>query len=300
MKEKSKTILLAEELLYTAFQILKENNNEMPINSLMEEIEKRAKLDDWAKKVYEKSGYTRWNSIFHFFTIDCVKAGYLVKKKGIWYLTKDGEEALKLGKEKLRETATLKYKEWEKNNIKNDKLDNSDFINNQIQEINTTKNEEIAFEDAEAKSRESISNFINSLNPYEFQNLCSALLRSMGYYTPFIAPKGRDGGIDIIAYRDPLGASTPRIKIQVKHREMKATAQEVRELSGILKSSDIGIFISTGGFTPDAISETKVRNTHIELIDINRFIDLWIEFFSKMTDEDKTLMSIKPVWFLSE
>ncbi len=200
----------------------------------------------------------------------------------------------------MRETATLKYKEWEKNNIKNDKLDNSDFINNQIQEINTTKNEEIAFEDAEAKSRESISNFINSLNPYEFQNLCSALLRGMGYYTPFIAPKGRDGGIDIIAYRDPLGASTPRIKIQVKHREMKATAQEVRELSGILKSSDIGIFISTGGFTPDAISETKVRNTHIELIDINRFIDLWIEFFSKMTDEDKTLMSIKPVWFLSE
>ncbi len=91
MKEKSKTILLAEELLYTAFQILKENNNEMPINSLMEEIEKRAKLDDWAKKVYEKSGYTRWNSIFHFFTIDCVKAGYLVKKKGIYYLTKDGE-----------------------------------------------------------------------------------------------------------------------------------------------------------------------------------------------------------------
>lgn len=81
---------------------------------------------------------------------------------------------------------------------------------------------------------------------------------------------------------------------------MKATAQEVRELSGILKSSDIGIFISTGGFTPDATSETKVRNNHIELIDINRFIDLWIEFFSKMSDEDKSLMSIKPVWFLSE
>lgn len=196
MKEKSKTILLAEELLYTAFQILKENNNEMPINSLMKEIEKRAKLDDWAKEVYEKSGYTRWDTMLHMFSIDCVKAGFLIKQKGIWYLTKDGEEALKLGKEKLRETATLKYREWEKNNIKNDKSDNSDFINNNtIEEINK-KNEKIVFEDAETKSRESISNFINSLNPYEFQDLCSALLRGMGYYTPFVAPRGKDGGID--------------------------------------------------------------------------------------------------------
>lgn len=54
MKEKSKTILLAEELLYTAFNILKENDNEMPINLLMQEIEKRAQLDDWAKEVYKK------------------------------------------------------------------------------------------------------------------------------------------------------------------------------------------------------------------------------------------------------
>ena len=27
-----------------------------------------------------------------------------------------------------------------------------------------------------------------------------------GYYTPFVAPKGKDGGIDLIAYQDPLGA----------------------------------------------------------------------------------------------
>lgn len=31
------------------------------------------------------------------------------------------------------------------------------------------------------------------------------LPRAMDYYTPFIAPKGKDGGIDIIAYLDPLG-----------------------------------------------------------------------------------------------
>jgi len=38
----------------------------------------------------------------------------------------------------------------------------------------------------------------------------------MGYHTPFIAPKGRDGGIDVEAYSDPLGTVAPRIIVQVK------------------------------------------------------------------------------------
>ncbi len=52
----------------------------------------------------------------------------------------------------------------------------------------------------------------------------------MGYHVPFIAPPGRDGGVDAIAYKDPLGTVAPRIKVQVKHKEQKATVREVREL----------------------------------------------------------------------
>ena len=56
----------------------------------------------------------------------------------------------------------------------------------------------------------------------------------MGYYTPFVAPRGKDGGIDIVAYRDPLGTQAPRMKVQVKHRgNTKASVKEVRELMGI-------------------------------------------------------------------
>lgn len=102
------------------------------------------------------------------------------------------------------------------------------------------------------------------------------------------------------AYKDPLGTSTPRIKVQVKHREDKSKAQEIRQLYGILKDDDIGIFISSGGFTPDAISETKMRNKHIELIDINKFIDLWIEFFPNMKNEDKNLMPIRAIYFIND
>ena len=52
----------------------------------------------------------------------------------------------------------------------------------------------------------------------------------MGYHVPFVAPPGRDGGVDVIAYKDPLGTVAPRIKAQIKHREEKVTVREVREL----------------------------------------------------------------------
>lgn len=53
-----------------------------------------------------------------------------------------------------------------------------------------------------------IFQLIKNMNPYEFQDLVGALLRSMGYHTEFIAARGRDGGIDIIAYQDALGLNT--------------------------------------------------------------------------------------------
>jgi restriction system protein len=63
----------------------------------------------------------------------------------------------------------------------------------------------------------------------------------MGYYMPFVAPRGKDGGVDIPAYRDPVGSVPPRLKVQVKHREQKVNVSEVRELMGLLaKEGDVG------------------------------------------------------------
>lgn len=47
----------------------------------MEELSKRVSLDDWAKGILEKTGNVRWQSILHFYSIDLIKAGYLLKKK---------------------------------------------------------------------------------------------------------------------------------------------------------------------------------------------------------------------------
>lgn len=298
MKQKAKTTLLAEDLIHALLQVLKDNNCELKRSEIITEIPKRITLNSYALERYSKSGYIRWESILQLHSIDCIKAGFIVKQNDTWYLTQEGKEATKLNKEDLLNTIRTKYRQWkEQNNTIDKNIIESNLNNNEIEEIQSNNNE-LIYEDIKTKARESIINYINLLNPYEFQDLCSALLRGMGYYTPFVAPRGKDGGVDIIAYNDPIGATTPRIKVQVKHREIKATAQEVRELCGVLKSDDVGVFISTGGFSMDSEKETKIRNIHIELIDIDKFIDLWIEFFPNMKIEDKKLMMIKPIYIL--
>lgn len=77
----------------------------------------------------------------------------------------------------------------------------------------------------------------------------------------------------MIAYRDPLGTVSPRIKVQIKHRDSSATVQEVRQLMGLLqKDGDVGMLVSSGGFTPDAKTTARGSHVHVELIDLDRVI----------------------------
>jgi len=108
----SRSRSLAARLIYASLSILRDNGKEMPLRDLLAKVEQQVELDDWDKARYEKSGYVRWESVLHFFSIDCIKAGFLVKKRGIWYITPEGEEALTLGPGKLLEAATSAYRAW--------------------------------------------------------------------------------------------------------------------------------------------------------------------------------------------
>ncbi len=291
-KELSPSRFLASKVIYAAFQILKDHGNEMQMRDLMDKVERKVELNEWDRARYEKSGYIRWQSILHFFSIDCVKAGFLLKKKGKWYLTPEGEEAISLGQRKLLETATKAYRKW-----KSEQPEETEEAEADIDEATTS----MAFDEIEQIAMGGLEKFIQKKNAYEFQDLVAALLRAMGYYTPFVAPRGKDGGIDVIAYQDPLGTESPRIQVQIKHRETSANVQEVRQLMGLLqKAGDVGIFVSTGGFTTDAKSTARSSHIHVELIDLARFISLWQDFYNKMPDEDKSLLPLTPIYFLAK
>ncbi|MBE0661395.1 MAG: Mrr restriction system protein [Bacteroidales bacterium] len=296
MKTTSRSTKIAQKTIYAAFIILKEAGGEMRGKEVVDKIRETVEFDDYEIHVYEKTGYIRWESVFHFYTIDCMKAGYLRKQKGVWYLTDEGEKAIQLGPEKLLETATEKYREWDTKNKKK-KVDSPD----EIEGAGEKAQKQIALLDQyESRALDGIREYIIDKNPYEFQDMVSALLKAMGYYIAFIAPKGRDGGIDIIAYTDPLGVKSPRIIVQVKHRpDTSISSDDIQRLSGTMKrSSDFGLFVTSGSFSSPAFIEARSADKHIELIDFTKFVNLWQEYYTKMPDDDKNLLPLQPIYFL--
>ena len=292
----------AAKLLCATFKILKEAGGQLPGKQVIDIIRETVELTEWEKQVYEKNGNVRWESILHFFTIDGTKAGYLRKNKGVWYLTEEGEQAIKLGPVKLLETMSKLYRTWASNNKKTKSSEKELSENEELTDLEENKNQtqKANLDLLEEKAISGIKEFIRSKNPYEFQDLVAALLRAMNYHTPFISPKGKDGGVDIIAYSDPLGATGPRIKVQVKHKpDASVPVDDIRSLIGLLnKDGDIGLFVTSGSFTSEAERFARESHRHIKLLDINNFIYLWQEFYNRLTDEDKNMLPLHSIYFL--
>jgi len=116
----SRSRSLGTKLAYEAMKVVVEKGGQAPARDVVSEVGKRVSLDEWALYVYEKTGYLRWRSILYFHTIGLTKAGFLVKKKGIWYVTPEGEEALKLSPLELFAKSKAAYIQWRDQNPKDD------------------------------------------------------------------------------------------------------------------------------------------------------------------------------------
>lgn len=298
---KSKTQQVAEKTLYATFEILKEAGGELRGKEVLSRIPQRVELNAYERHIYEKTGNTRWRSVLHFYTIDCIKAGFMRKQKGTWILTKEGEQAMKLGPEKLLLAATSKYQEWNALRKKEVPKGAAD-LEDAEEEVAGDKGQaqKARLDQYEEEASNGIREYILGKNPYEFQDLVAALLAAMGYHISEIAEKGPDGGVDIIAYTDPLGTKLPRIIVQVKHRPNDAIpADQIQKLAGTLKrNTDVGIFVTSGSFSKPARKEARESREHIELIDFERLMELWQQYYAKLNDEQKNLLPLHPIYFL--
>lgn len=293
-KEKfSRTKACATKTLYAVMKKMSRRGGSMPAKELYPFVNENVELTDWEKEPAGKMKYIRWTNSFQFYSIDYQKAGFIVKKNGNWYLTPEGEAALKKTPEEVMNIANDAYDEWRRLNPKEEKPET------EPDDETAEKDNAMNLDFLESDAREGIRQFIVSKSPYEFQDMVAALLRAMKYYTPFVAPKGKDGGIDIIAYLDPLGAQTPRIKVQVKHKPDTAIgASDIRALLGVLRAGDIALFVTSGTFSSDARNTSTSSREFIRLIDGDEFIDMWQEYYDKMSDDDKNMLPLKRIAFL--
>jgi len=77
--------------------------------------------------------------------------------------------------------------------------------------------------------------------------------------------------------------------------------QDAIELSAshLRKAGDIGLIVSSGGFTSEAEREIRSSGKHIETMDLERVITLWQEHYDKLSQAGRALLPLVKVFFLA-
>lgn len=282
------------ELVCKVIEVLKDHPEGLRAKDVLKQVEESIVLTPFEQSVYPKNPTARrFEKILRFSTIGPVKAGWILKSKGIWSVTEQGLKAYKEFKdpEKFYAEAGRLYKQWAAT-----RPESGDEEVEEVEAANVTG----TYEEAEESAWNSIEQHLLSMSPYDFQNLVAALLRAMGYHVSWIAPPGRDGGIDILAHTDPLGINMPRIKVQVKRRSDKIAVDGLRSFMAVLGDQDVGLFVSAGGFTREAENEARTQEKRkITLLGLEQLFDLWLEHYAKVDEADRQLLPLKPVYFLA-
>jgi len=284
------------------FKILLDHPEGLPAKEILKRMEQVVPPTDFEKSDYpNRPGTQRFGKMIRFATIAPVKAGWMIKDKGKWYLTEEGKKAYSKYKdpEEFRRENTRLFYQWSDMQPKAD-VESGVEAPDGPAAIGTTAEASSTFEEAIENAWSEIETYVQAMNPYDLQKLVAALLRAMGYHISWIAPPGPDKGIDILAHNDPLGTRSPRIKVQVKRRADKISVDGLRSFMSLVGEQDVGIFVSTGGFTPDAESEARTKETRkLTLLDLEKLFDLWVKNYEKIEESDKRLLPLKPVYYLA-
>jgi restriction system protein len=276
------------EILRLVFELLWFEPEGLPVRVIFEHIRKSSQLSDYENGFFPfSSNSPRYEVLLRVATIPLVKAGWLVKTtKGRWYITEKGREASKQYQdaEQFFGEAIRQYREWKENEEK------------RLRYINSIEKYE-----AEENSWNLIKKFVQAMSPAEFKSLVYELLIAMGYYIAWVAPPEKEKGqIDIIAFTDPLGTKNPRIVVHTSHKGQVLTQEGLAGIISILGPADHGILISSSGFTNQVKEEALMQvRPYIHLIDLEAFVDLWVKYYDKLSDEARHSFPLRAVYFLS-
>ncbi|PZE76583.1 restriction endonuclease [Curtobacterium sp. MCBD17_019] len=137
-----------------------------------------------------------------------------------------------------------------------------------------------------------------SLNHREFEEFTAAVLRAIGYQARVTQYSG-DGGVDVIAHRDPLGIEPPLIKVQCKHRTATIGSPEVGQLIGTLAADELGLFVTLGTYSRDALSTERQRRG-LRLINGEELVDLVLTNYERLEPAWRARIPLRAVYVVDE
>ncbi len=286
-KKFSKSQLLAAQVMFAALGLLQERKVPMKAGQILETIEGRLALDDWAREVIESNGLPRWRMYAHFFSVDAVKSGFLLKEGGMWSLTDAGVQALAQGECAYFLLAQQGYKQWKAAQLADAAqppqrapvlVSDSDEIEDVPPEARL---DAIAREVQSALAAEILER-IAACSPAYFERLVVQLMIKMGYggsreEAGRAVGRSGDGGIDGVINEDRLGLDA--IYLQAKRWANVVGRPDIQQFVGALagQRASKGVFITTSRFTQEAKDYVAGSNYKVVLIDGERLADLMIE-----------------------
>ncbi len=267
------------EFLRIVFVQLWQESAGLPVGDILAHIPEATHLSEYESGISPSTRTPRYEIAIRLATIPYAKAGWLVKSKGRWLLTDDGKRACKNfpSVEAFYEEATLLFDDWQESRS--------------LLALITEAAEETAWEQ--------IRSYLQEMRSYEFQTLVGDLLTAMGYRMAWAAPPEKERGfINFVVHADPLGISSPRIKVHILHSGQPVLFEGLKTFMSILGDEDAGIFVSSGGFTGSVLEEAQ-RSPRLALIDLEAFFDLWVEHYDRLTPAARGRFPLKPINFLS-
>jgi restriction system protein len=243
-----------------------------------------------------RPGVARYEKIVRFSTILLVKAGWLFKGDGMWSLTRDGGEAMRRYADDpkgFRDAAGELYRVWKRGLPQQPPAE----VDAPAADAETARLA-VSLEETEEAAANEISDYVDQMDWYDFQRMVAALLRASGYHVHWEAARGLKG-VDIIATPDALGLEKPRIKVEVKHRAgASVDVSAVRAFMEQLRSDDVGIYVSTGGFTSDAEELARTHEKRLTLLNTHKVVTLWKEVYERLDETDRRYLPLKAVYYL--
>ena len=235
------------EMLRQMFVILEQHPKGLKLADALTQLTAAVRLRPNETQPYESTGAPRFQAKLGYASANCVTAGWLTKQRGRWTITPAGRAALKEFRDPaqfLRRARQIRNK----NQVQERMAETSAASSMTAPPTSSGR----AIDSARDTAWAEIEHHVAAMDAYGFQHLVADLLRAMDWHVPWEAPPGPDGGFDITAFRDPLGATRERLKVQVKSGALTVRCEPVRAFAATINEEGAGLMIASGGFTDEA------------------------------------------------
>jgi restriction system protein len=149
-------------------------------------------------------------------------------------------------------------------------------------------------------ARDEIIRYIDQrFRGHKLADLVGAILEAEGYQVRQ-SPPGRDGGVDLLADRGPLGFEPPRLCVQVKSSDAPVDVGVLRELQGVMTNfgAQQGLLVAWGGFKQSVHNEARQLFFAVRLWDQGRLVQALLDHYDALSAELQAELPLKRIWSL--